>query len=125
MGAGRKISIAKTVTFLAGGVIVADTFVKLDSNGAVVQSTDGAEVIGVAQHAAASGAYVEVAIQNAGNIVKVASGAAVTQGAKVASKSDGKCIDAAAADIEVGQALEGSGAEDEYAIILLMRAGTA
>lgn len=121
MGLGRKEVIKQTLTYIAGGTIVANTFVKLDSSGEVVQSTDGAEVKGVARGAGSSGDSIEVAIQNAGNVVKVASGAAVTQGSQVASDSNGKAIDAATADIEVGQADEGSGALNEFAIVHLTR----
>lgn len=125
MGLGRKEVIKQTVTYTAGGTIVANTFVKLSAANTVVQAADGEEIKGVAMSAAASGAEVDVAIQNAGNIVRVASGAAVTVAGKVASDANGKCIDAATADIEVGQADEGSGALDEYAIVHLTRGGTA
>ena len=124
MVAGRKEVIKQTVTYTAGGAIVADRYVKLDSSGDVVQATDGDEVKGVALNAAATGESVEVAIINAGNIVKVASGAAVTAGGKVASDANGRCINSASGDIEVGQADEGSSALDEYAIIHLTRGGT-
>ncbi len=124
MGLGRQEVIKEALTFTAGGAIVANTFVKLDSNGAVVQAGAGDEVKGVAMHAADSGSYVEVALINAGNVVRVASGAAVTRGSKVASDANGKAIDAAAGDIEVGQADEGSGALNVYAIVHLTRGGT-
>lgn len=121
MGLGRKEVVKETLTYLAGGTIVSNTFVKLDSNGDVVQAGDGEEVKGVALEAGVSGDSIIVALQNAGNVVKVASGAAVTQGNQVASDSNGKAINAATADIEVGQADEGSGALDEFAIVHLTR----
>lgn len=124
MGLGRKEVIKQTVTYLAGGTIVKDTFVKLDSSGEVVECVDGDEIKGVARNAGVAGDNIEVAIQNAGNIVKVASAAAVTQGGKVAVGANGKAKDSASADIEVGQADEGSGALDEFAIVHLMRMGT-
>ena len=64
-------------------------------------------------------------IQNAGNIVQVASGAAVTQVGKVSSDLNGKAIDSATADIEVGVADEGSAALDEFAIVHLTRGATS
>jgi len=125
MGLGRKEVIKVTLTYVAGGTIVANTFVKLDSAGKVVETNDGEEIKGVALNAGASGEDIEVALQNAGNVVKVASGAAVTQGNKVASDANGKAIDAATADIEIGQADEGSGALDEFAIVHLTRGKTS
>lgn len=125
MGLGRKEIIKQTVTFKAAGTIVANTFVNLDSNGEVEEADDGEEIVGVALEAGVAGDFIEVATQNSGNFVKVASGAAVTQGGKVASDLNGKVINAATADIEVGQAIEGSSALDEFAIIFLTRGGTA
>lgn len=124
MGLGRKESQKNTITYNAGGTIVANTFVKLDSSGDVVQAGDGEEVKGVALTGGATGEPIEVALQNSGNIVKVRSGAAVTQGGQVASDLNGKAIDSASGDIEVGQADEGSGALDEYAIVHLTRGST-
>lgn len=127
MGLGRKEHQAVNITFKAGGDLSsgANTFVKIDSNGEMVAAGDGEEVLGVLMEDTADNAFGAVAIQNAGNIIRVKSGAAVTQGSKVASNSAGKCIDAASGDIEVGVALEGSTAEDEYAIVQLTRGGTA
>lgn len=123
MGAGRKEIVKQTVTYIAGGTIVADRFVSLDSSGDIVQSGDGVEIKGVAREAGATGASIEVAIINAGNIVKVAAAAAITTGALVASDANGRVKTSASNDLEVGQADEGAGALDDFAIIQLTRGG--
>jgi len=125
MGLGRKEVIKVTLTYVAGGTIVANTFVKLDSAGKVVAAGNGDDIKGVALNAAVSGEDVEVALQNAGNVVKVASGTAVTQGNLVGSDAAGKAVNAATGDVEVGQADEGSGALDEFAIVHLTRGATS
>lgn len=120
MGLGRKETIRATSSYIAGGTIVANTFVTLESDGEVLQATDGAECKGVALCGGAAGAVIEVALQNAGNIVRVIAGATVAQGAQVASNATGRVIDSATGDIEQGQADEGA-ATAGYAIIHLVR----
>jgi hypothetical protein len=124
MGQGRKVSEEKSLTYIAGAAIVADTFVKLDSNGEVVTCGDGEEIKGVASKTVAQGESVEVHLQNSGNVVRVLSGAAVANGAVVASDAAGKAITSASGKREVGQADEGGSALDKYSIIHLTRGGT-
>jgi len=119
---GRNEVIKTTKTYEADGALVQYTFVKLDSNGEVTNTGDGEEIKGVTlDTAAAQGDRVEVALQNAGNIVRVVSGAATTTGNKVASDAAGKAINAATADIEVGQNDDGAAALDEFTIVHLTR----
>ena len=127
MGAGRKEVIKQTVTYVAGGTIVANRFCMLNSSGEVIQATDGAEVKGVSMEAGASGASISVAVMNAGNIVRVAGTAAgITTGVQVASDLNGRAILAATGDFEVGQADESiTTTLDDYAIINLTRGATA
>ena len=125
MGAGRKEVIKESVTYIAGSAISDRRFVSIDSNGRVNHATAGAEIKGVSLEAQPSTlGSVSVALQNAGNIVRVESSAAVTLGAQVASAADGKAADSTSGKIEVGQADEGSTQAAEYAIIHLTRGGT-
>lgn len=128
MGLGRQEVIKETKTYIAGSVITDRRFVAIDGNGAVNQAADGVEIKGVAMvnpdTAAITGQSVAVALQNAGNIVRVESAALITIGSQVASGADGKAKIAASADIEVGQADEGTSAAAEYAIVHLTRGGT-
>ncbi len=122
-GASEVITLLKTYTL--GGTVLSNTFVKLDSNGEVVNTVDGEKAKGVAMEGGVAGDKIAVALQNAGNIVQVRSGAAVTQGNNVASDLNGKAINAATADFEIGQADEGSSALDEFAIVHLTTGGVA
>ena len=119
MSNGQSEEINLTKTYIAGGVIVNNTFVKLDANGEVLTCGAGEQAKGVAMESAVEDAGVSVALMNAGNIVQVRSGAAVTQGAQVSSNAAGKVIDSLTTNLEMGQADEGSGALDEFAIIHL------
>jgi hypothetical protein len=122
---GRNEVIKVTKTYIAGSVIADRRFVAIDANGRVNHAADGVEIKGVSMEAASATLDpVSVALQNAGNIVRVESAAAVTLGGQVASAADGKAKDSASADIEVGQADEGSTQAGEYAIVHLTRGGT-
>jgi len=123
MGAGRKEVVKQTFTRTCGGTVLENSFVKLDSNSEVVQAGNGEEIFGVARKAGVAGDEIPIALQNAGNIVVVRSGAAVTNGAKVASDAAGKVVDSATTDIELGFALEASAAVDENVPVYLMRMG--
>jgi hypothetical protein len=125
MGRGRKVSEEKSLTYVSGAAIVANTFVKLDSNGEVVTCGDGEEAKGVALNAAtAQGENVEVSLQNSGNVVRVLSSTTIANGAVVASDAAGKAITSASGKREIGQADEGGSATDKYSIIHLTRGGT-
>lgn len=120
MSNGASEVITKLQTYTAGAAIITNVFVKLDSNGDIVTCGAGEQAIGVSMEAIASGKGGAIALLNAGNSVQVASGAAVTAGAKVASDAAGKAVDTTTADIELGQAAEGSAALNEFAIIALI-----
>ena len=125
MGAGRQEVIKETKTYEAGSAISDRRFVAIDANGRVNHAADGVEIKGVSMEAVSiTGDPCSVALQNCGNIVRVESSAAVTKGGQVASAADGKAKDSASADIEVGQADEGSTQAGEYAIVHLTRGGT-
>jgi len=125
MGDGRKEVIKVTKTYIAGSEISDRRFVAIDANGKVNHAADGVEIKGVSMEGdIVTDQAVSVALQNAGNIVRVESAALITQGSQVASAADGKAKISASADIEVGQADEGSGAAAEYAIVHLTRGGT-
>jgi hypothetical protein len=124
MSEGISEVVKVTKTYQVASPVSDRRFVALDSNGKVAHAGDGVEIKGVSMAAMpTTDGYVPVALINAGNIVQVESSAAVTLGAQVASAADGKAKDSASADIEVGQADEGSSAAAEYAIIHLTRGG--
>ncbi len=110
-------------TYTAGGTIVANTFVKLDSDGEIVECVDGDKVKGVAMEAGVAGDGIAVALQNSGNIVQVRAAAAITAGDIVAVGANGKAKTTASADFEVGQADEGAAAIENFAIVHLVTGG--
>lgn len=108
-------NVSQYQSFLAGGAIVKRRFVKLQTTGdhavvAVSAATDSSP-IGVAQHDAASGEVVTVAM--AGSIA-VEAGGAVARGEKVQLTSNGRVDDTTTAgNTDVGIALDvGSAAGD-------------
>lgn len=87
----------RAYTFLAGGTIVANTFVKHSGTAGttVVAAGAGERAIGVAVAAAASGEQVEVHLFGGGS--KVKAGAAFVAGQLLKSNASGQAIKAAAA----------------------------
>jgi len=108
------------VPFTAGGVIIKDTFVKLDTTeGRVVQAGAATEsIIGVALNAAAAaGDPVQVQI---GGIASVITNGTMTLGAEVEVAADGEATDAGGATAySVGVALQAATADQDRCAILL------
>jgi len=125
MGLGRQEVIKETKTYEAGSAIEDRRFVSIDVNGRVNHTGDGLETKGVSMEAVAvTGQGVSVALQNAGNIVRVEAAGAVTRGGQVASAANGFVKDSASGDFEMGQADEGATAINQFAIINLTRGRT-
>jgi hypothetical protein len=112
----------KPLSFIAGGSIIANRLVKLDSTiGQVVATsaiTDAA--IGVALHAASSGE--PVAVQTTGIAKVTASATSVAVGVQVmpTASGAGKCVLAAGATaLSCGLALATAGADGDIVEVLL------
>jgi len=107
------------VPFVAGGDIIKDTFVKLDSTeGRVVQATAATEsIIGVALNAAASGEPVQVQISG---IASVITNGTLTLNDEVEVAADGEATTAGGATaLSVGVALQTATADQDRCSILL------
>ncbi len=109
--------------FKAGGTIIQNTFVKLDSTeGQVVQATAATDtVLGVALNSASSGDTVQV--QWAGVAVLVSNGT-MTLGAQVECAADGEATDAGGATAySLGVALTAAAADQDHVAVFLALPG--
>lgn len=109
------------MTRLTGADVALYRFVKINSDGNVVQTaavTD--ECDGVAQAAAVSGRACEVMVTG---ISKVEAGGAVTRGGKVTSDTVGRAVNAAATNVAYGRALEAATAAGQRIAVLLFTPG--
>ena len=95
-----------TKSFIAGGSISANTFVKFSSVGVVATAGATEYPIGVALEPAAKDGHVAVRLLNSQGTVKVVAADGVTAGAKVYCKANGKCDDTSGSDKLAGIALE-------------------
>lgn len=111
------------VPFVAGGTIIKDTFVKLDTTeGQVVQATAATDVVlGVALDAAVSGDGVRVQI--AGIAVLITNGT-LTLGAEVECAADGEATTAGGATAHsIGIALQAAASDQDKVAVLLALPG--
>lgn len=96
--------------------------VKMTSTG-INLCGDGEACVGILQNdSAALGRAAEVEVFG---LSKAIGGAAITQGALVASDANGKVVTAASGDYVLGTAWTGCGADGEYFTVLLRPAGRA
>lgn len=95
-------------------------WVKMTSSGANLAG-DGEACLGVLVNKPDSGQAA--AIAGVGSTVKVIAGAAVTIGARVGSDSNGKCIDAATADLAQGICVKGCSNANEYVSVFVCPQG--
>ena len=111
------------IPFKAGGTIIKNTFVKLDSTvGQVVQATAATDtVLGVALNAASSGDQVQVQIAG---VAKIIGNGSVTLGAQVECAADGEATDAGGATAySLGIALEAGDTDQDVVEVLLALPG--
>lgn len=95
--------------------IVANTFVKVSTNGEIVTCGNAEDAYGIALQASATNdqTFISVALLD-GADVEVLAGAAVTAGARIMSNASGKAITATGATARVlGQAFEAAAADGE------------
>ena len=96
-------------------------FVKLDTSGQIVISTDGANAIGVLQDKPGAGEPGSVC--GVSDITKVQCGGSFSAGDLVSSDSSGKAISAGTGDYIMGQALT-AGSSSTLATILFQPRGS-
>lgn len=123
MGSAFEVPLHKPPCGLAAADLSAKHhyLVKMTSTG-VNLCGDGEAAIGVLQNKPASGVVAEV--ETLGTTMCVA-GDAITQGANVASDTNGKAVTAASGDFIVGTALTAAGADLEEFTLLLRPQGRA
>lgn len=106
-------------TLEASGDLSASQFhaVAVDGSGEAALAGAGAQIAGVLQNKPEQQGDPCTIVQT--GITKMKSGAAVTQGAEVASDADGEAVAAGSGDRPVGTALEAASGADEIISVLL------
>lgn len=111
------------IPFKAGGTIIKDTFVKLDSTaGQVVQATAATDVVvGVALQSASSGDQVPVQIAG---VARVVTNGTLTLGAEVECAADGEATTAGGGTaVSLGVALQAASSDQDVCEVLLALPG--
>ena len=120
------LSSAKhTITIEASADLSASQFrfMSVDSSGQLAATGDGAAADGVLQDKPAAAG--RAGLLQIGGRTKVEAGAAVTNGAQVASDSVGRVVPAASGDVILGRALNAASAAGEVIAIIFQPRGSA
>ncbi len=96
--------------------------VKLDTDGTLILATAGDPVWGIVIEGTTAGKYTTCAISD---MPEAVCGAAIAEGAKVASDANGKLVTATTGDDVIGVARGTTAAADEFLTILIDRATNA